>query len=162
MLLRTDWTSLFLKTHKRDKKDGVLRQKFSAVVHRWLGYDRGKADLEFVTGFAQEVAQGLLAQVRPEAAENLSKLVARGHMFEFKEKELELLLCQWEFWVITGRWRVLIGCCIRSYRAICSSKALTYRGFRPFNTDRAYQETLPVNLRWASLHSNQVLFFGVR
>ncbi|CAL8101226.1 unnamed protein product [Prunus armeniaca] len=57
-----------------------------------LGYEDGKDDLEFVASFADELARGLLAQVRPTAADALSKIIQMGYMFNFNENEVEFLL----------------------------------------------------------------------
>ncbi|KAM5559542.1 hypothetical protein ABKV19_020949 [Rosa sericea] len=57
-----------------------------------LAYEDGKADLEFVTSFADELAQGLLADARPTAADALSKIIQMGFMFDFIENEVDFLL----------------------------------------------------------------------
>ncbi|XP_068308008.1 uncharacterized protein [Pyrus communis] len=56
------------------------------------GYENGKDDLEFVTSFADELAQGLLAQAKPTAADTLSKIIQIGFMFHFNENEVDFLL----------------------------------------------------------------------
>ncbi|KAL6296081.1 hypothetical protein ACE6H2_004223 [Prunus campanulata] len=56
------------------------------------GYEDGKDDLEFVTSFADELARGLLAQVRPTAADALSKIIQLGYVFDFNDNEVEFLL----------------------------------------------------------------------
>ncbi|PRQ46163.1 putative histidine kinase-like ATPase domain-containing protein [Rosa chinensis] len=65
------------------------------ISHRLLidnsGYRNGKSDPEFVTAFADELAQGLLVQARHYAAA-LSKLIQWGFMFDFNEKEVDFWL----------------------------------------------------------------------
>ncbi|KAM5569728.1 hypothetical protein ABKV19_016972 [Rosa sericea] len=56
------------------------------------GYDGGKSDLEFVTSFANELAQGLLAQARPAAAHALSRIIQMAYIYGFNENEVEFLL----------------------------------------------------------------------
>ncbi|KAK9948530.1 hypothetical protein M0R45_004101 [Rubus argutus] len=53
-------------------------------------YEDGKADLEFVTSFADELAQGLLAHA--SAADALSKIIQMGFVFDFIENEVDFLL----------------------------------------------------------------------
>ncbi|PRQ38289.1 putative histidine kinase-like ATPase domain-containing protein [Rosa chinensis] len=56
------------------------------------GYDGGKCDLEFVTSFANELAQELLAQARPAAAHALSRIIQMAYIYGFNENEVEFLL----------------------------------------------------------------------
>ncbi|CAN6583023.1 unnamed protein product [Malus baccata var. baccata] len=56
------------------------------------GYEGRRNDLEFVTSFAIELAQELLAAAKPTAADKLSKLIQMGFMFDFSEGEVDFLL----------------------------------------------------------------------
>ena len=56
------------------------------------GYEDRKSNIKFVSCFACEIAEGLLACVKADAIENLSKIIQIGFMFEFKEKSMFLLL----------------------------------------------------------------------
>jgi sacsin len=57
------------------------------LIHK-PAFEEGKADLEFVSSFADELAQGLLAQ----EANTLSKIIQMAFMFDFNEKEVDFLL----------------------------------------------------------------------
>ncbi|KAM1773600.1 hypothetical protein ACFXTI_043095 [Malus domestica] len=56
------------------------------------GYEGRRNDLEFVTSFAIELVQELLAAAKPTAADKLSKLIQMGFMFDFSEGEVDFLL----------------------------------------------------------------------
>ncbi|KAK9939066.1 hypothetical protein M0R45_015775 [Rubus argutus] len=57
------------------------------LIHK-PAFEEGKANLEFVSSFADELAQGLLAQ----EANTLSKIIQMAFMFDFNEKEVDFLL----------------------------------------------------------------------
>ncbi|XP_068313767.1 uncharacterized protein [Pyrus communis] len=56
------------------------------------GYEGRRNNIEFVTSFAIELAQELLAAAKPTAADKLSKLIQMGFMFDFSEGEVDFLL----------------------------------------------------------------------
>ncbi|KAL6185621.1 hypothetical protein ACLB2K_041751 [Fragaria x ananassa] len=51
------------------------------------GYNGGNGDLEFVTSFANELAEGLLAHSRPKAAHSLSKIIQMGYIYDSKSDQ---------------------------------------------------------------------------
>ena len=56
------------------------------------GYEDRKSNIKFVSCFAREIAEGLLACEKADAIENLSKIIQIGFMFEFKEESMVTLL----------------------------------------------------------------------
>ncbi|XVE70251.1 hypothetical protein DITRI_Ditri10aG0057500 [Diplodiscus trichospermus] len=56
------------------------------------GFEDQKTSIEFVSAFAQEIAEGLLSQGQADAIDSLSKLIQIGFMFEYKEDAIEFLL----------------------------------------------------------------------
>lgn len=57
-------------------------------------YESGKTDIEFVTCFADELAQGMLAQTTHAAADTLSRIIQMGFMFDFNENDVDFLLME--------------------------------------------------------------------
>ncbi|OMP11622.1 hypothetical protein CCACVL1_00391 [Corchorus capsularis] len=67
-------------------------RSYHKLILNRSGFEDRKANIEFVSSFAQEVAEGVLSQGPVDAIYNLSKLLQIGFMFEFKEDAVEFLL----------------------------------------------------------------------
>ncbi|XVE95086.1 hypothetical protein REPUB_Repub02eG0066000 [Reevesia pubescens] len=81
------------RTLESSRKKMVLWDRNS---HRLLldgsGFEDRKTNIEFVSAFAQEIAEGLLSLGKADAIGSLSKLVQIGFMFDYKEDAVDFLL----------------------------------------------------------------------
>ncbi|KAK9270006.1 hypothetical protein L1049_025579 [Liquidambar formosana] len=74
------------------KKVVLWEKNYQRLLIDKSSYDGRNTNIEFVTCYAQEIAEGLLAQEQADAADNLSKIIQMGFMFKFKEDAVDYYL----------------------------------------------------------------------
>lgn len=67
-------------------------QNSQKLIKDRSGFEDRKTNIEFVSAFAEEIAEGMLSPGQVDVIDRLSKLLQIGFMFEYKEDAVEFLL----------------------------------------------------------------------
>ncbi|OMO50899.1 hypothetical protein CCACVL1_30167 [Corchorus capsularis] len=96
--IQVDYRLLLWHSNRTLEAQSNMMVFWDRISHRLIMdrscFEDGKTNIEFVSCFAKEIAEGVLSQEQADAVYKLSKLLQIGFMYEFKEDAVNFLLIE--------------------------------------------------------------------